>query len=70
MTTAADHRDECAYPLESRRLRLRPFRADDVWNFHRLRNDPKVMRFFPRMNTFEECEAAMERAEERARLDG
>lgn len=47
--------------LDSARLRLRPWRDDDLPAFAALNADPQVMRYFPATMTAEESRAQAER---------
>ena len=58
-------------PIETERLRLRPFAADlsDLDDLHAIQSDPEHMRFYPHPFSREESRAWIERALERqARL--
>jgi RimJ/RimL family protein N-acetyltransferase len=57
--------------IETRRLRLRMFRPEDAETFHRIWNDPQVMKYIQGWNpSLEESRAAMERQTQRWREKG
>jgi RimJ/RimL family protein N-acetyltransferase len=51
--------------LETPRLRIRNWRAGDADLFFEINSDPKVMEFFPRCRSREECDALMDEARRR-----
>lgn len=61
-----------AEPIETPRLRLRPFAADlsDLDALHAIQSDPVHMRFYPRPFSREESRAWIERQLQRQRVDG
>lgn len=56
--------------IETERLLLRPWRDADVEAWVRMNSDPRVMEFFPRIESRAELEASAQRLRERLERDG
>src|SRR5438045_160586 len=52
------------------RLTLRPWREADLPHFAAMNCDPKVMRYFPKLLTRQECDAAANRFQEQLQRQG
>ena len=58
------------YVIETARVGLRPFKAEDLDAFSALNDDPDVMEFFPRRLSRLECEQYMQRINEKIEAQG
>ena len=56
--------------LETERLLMREWRAEDFAAFHAMNNDPEVRRYYPGLQSLEKSHDFMVRAQQRDARDG